>query len=199
LSYPATIVAAHEPHAFEARGQLVAMIFVDPESRQGRRLQQRHQHQGIAALRTVAIEQGISDLAAAFRARTSDAALIERARAIVDTLAGPISEASDATDERIARAVRLVRERIGESIPLGKIASAVNLSPDRFRHLFVAETGVTFRVYVLWLRLEQSLAAYVSGQSLTEAAFIGGFADSAHFSRTFRRMFGLAPASVRPE
>jgi AraC family transcriptional regulator len=199
LSYPATIVAAHEPHAFEARGQLVAMIFVDPESRQGRRLQQRRRNQGIAALRTATITQGISDLAAAFRERASDATLIECARAIVDTLAGEISEIWDVTDERIARALQLVRERIGDSIPLGKIASAVNLSPDRFRHLFVAETGVTFRAYVLWLRLEQSLAAYVSGQSLTEAAFIGGFADSAHFSRTFRRMFGLAPASVRPE
>jgi AraC-like DNA-binding protein len=32
-----------------------------------------------------------------------------------------------------------------------------------------------------------------------EAAHTGGFADSAHFSRTFRRMFGLAPVSVRPE
>jgi AraC-like DNA-binding protein len=92
-----------------------------------------------------------------------------------------------------------VREQIGDSLSLGKIASAVHLSPDRFRHLFVAETGVTFRAYLLWLRLERSLTAYISGESLTDAAFIGGFADSAHFSRTFRRMFGIAPASVRPE
>ena len=33
----------------------------------------------------------------------------------------------------------------------------------------------------------------------TDAAQAGGFADSAHFSRTFRRMFGIAPVSVRPE
>jgi len=51
----------------------------------------------------------------------------------------------------------------------------------------------------LWLRLECSLAAYVAGSSLTDSAYVGGFADSAHFSRTFRRMFGIAPASVRPE
>lgn len=36
-----------------------------------------------------------------------------------------------------------------------------------------------------------------SGSSLTEAAHAAGFADSAHFSRTFRRMFGVAPASLR--
>lgn len=73
------------------------------------------------------------------------------------------------------------------------------MSPDRFRHLFMAETGVTFRAYLLWLRLECALTSYVAGSSLTDAAHTGGFADSAHFSRTFRRMFGIAPASLRPE
>jgi AraC-like DNA-binding protein len=79
------------------------------------------------------------------------------------------------------------------------MAAAVHLSPDRFRHLFMEETGVGFRAYLLWLRLECSLAAYVAGSTLTEAAYAGGFADSAHFSRTFKKMFGIAPASVRPE
>jgi AraC-like DNA-binding protein len=79
------------------------------------------------------------------------------------------------------------------------MAAAVHLSPDRFRHLFMKETGVGFRAYLLWQRLDCSLTAYVDGQTLTEAAQTGGFADSAHFSRTFRRMFGIAPASVQPD
>lgn len=32
------------------------------------------------------------------------------------------------------------------------------------------------------------------GSSLTEAAHVAGFADSAHLSRTFRSMFGIAPS-----
>ena len=32
------------------------------------------------------------------------------------------------------------------------------------------------------------------GASLTEAAHLAGFADSAHLSRTFRAMFGVAPS-----
>jgi AraC family transcriptional regulator len=198
-SYSAAIVPADEPHAFEARGQLVAQVFVDPESRSGRSLQLRYRKDGIVALHTATIARSIADLAASYEARAGDTALIGGARAIVSSLSGAIAESVAPTDERIERAVQLVREQIGGSLPLGRIASAVHLSPDRFRHLFVAETGVTFRAYVLWLRLEQSLTAYISGQSLTDAAFSGGFADSAHFSRTFRRMFGIAPASVRPE
>jgi AraC-like DNA-binding protein len=36
----------------------------------------------------------------------------------------------------------------------------------------------------------------LAGHSLTEAAYQGGFADAAHFSRTFRRMFGLPPSQL---
>jgi AraC family transcriptional regulator len=88
---------------------------------------------------------------------------------------------------------------LADAIPLSAMASAANLSPDRFRHLFMRETGVGFRAYLLWQRLDRALAAYVGGNSLTESACIGGFADSAHFSRTFKRMFGIAPASIRLE
>jgi AraC-like DNA-binding protein len=97
------------------------------------------------------------------------------------------------------RALELIRERLGEAISLKSIAAEVHLSPDRFRHLFMDQTSVAFRAYVLWLRLECSLAAYIAGKTLTESAYAGGFADSAHLSRTFRRMFGITPASIRPE
>jgi hypothetical protein len=76
---------------------------------------------------------------------------------------------------------------------------ATRLSPDRFRHLFIEETGMRFRPYVLWLRIEIALAAFAAGRSLTEASHAGGFADSAHFSRTFKRMFGIAPSSFQRE
>ena len=41
----------------------------------------------------------------------------------------------------------------------------------------------------------EALEAYAAGQSLTEAAHLAGFSDSAHFSRVFKRTFGL-PATT---
>jgi AraC family transcriptional regulator len=198
-SYTAALVTAHQPHAFEARAQLVAQIFVEPESREGRQLHQRYRNEGIVRLPTGSIDQQIVGLATAYKSRASDAALIELARAAIVALCGAIPECKRLPDARVARAVELIRERLSEAIPLSAMAAAVHLSPDRFRHLFMKEVGVGFRAYLLWQRLESSLAAYVAGETLTEAAHTGGFSDSAHFSRTFRKMFGIAPASVRPE
>jgi len=198
-SYAAAIVAADEPHSFEAREQFVAQLFVEPESREGRSLHLRYRDEGVAALAGETLEQERAALASAYEDRAIDSQLIAHARRAITALAGSTAAPPSLPDTRIARAVEIIREQLAQSVPLSGIAAAVHLSPDRFRHLFVAETGMRYRPYVLWLRLECALVAYVGGKTLTEAAYVGGFADSAHFSRTFRRMFGITPASVRPE
>ncbi|MEO8307830.1 MAG: helix-turn-helix transcriptional regulator [Pseudomonadota bacterium] len=77
-------------------------------------------------------------------------------------------------------------------------AAVAHLSPSRFRHLFVAQTGVSFRGYILWARVGSAVGAAMGGLSWTEAAQAWGFADSAHLSRTCRRMFGIAPTMLIP-
>jgi AraC-like DNA-binding protein len=197
--YEAALVAAHQPHAFEARNQFMATIFVEPESREGRALQLRARDDGVAALDAASLKDDAAALAAAYEARASDAELISLARAVITQLAGSRPAPTEPSDARVARAIERIRARLGESVSLSSIAAEVHLSPDRFRHLFLEETGVGLRPYVLWLRLETALSAYVAGSTLTDAAHAGGFADSAHLSRTFKKMFGISPASVRPE
>ncbi|HET9864729.1 MAG TPA: AraC family transcriptional regulator [Steroidobacteraceae bacterium] len=198
-TYSAAIVAAEQSHAFDARGQTMVQLFVEPESREGRMLQARCQEAGILELPEGELSNEVQALARAYEARATDEALMKLAREAIGKLAGSDGKSALPPDARITKATDLIRARLSGPMTLESIAKAVHLSPDRFRHLFVQETGVAFRPYVLWLRLECALQAYVGGSSLTEAAHRGGFADSAHFSRTFRRMFGIAPASVRPE
>ena len=75
----------------------------------------------------------------------------------------------------------------------------MHLSPSRLRHLFVQETGTIYRGYVLWLRINRAVVAMMEGRNWTAAAHETGFADSAHLSRTFRRMFGISPAMLIKE
>ncbi|MET0857693.1 MAG: AraC family transcriptional regulator [Telluria sp.] len=196
-SHAAVIIAAHQPHAFEARGELVAMIFAEPESRQGRVLRERFRD-GIESLAANAFGDEAGQLAAAFQRGASNEELAARARAITEQLTSMQASPAKPLDRRIERAVEVLRERLGQTVVMADVADAVHLSADRFRHLFLEETGIRFRPYVLWLRLEVAVALYAAGVSLTEAAHAGGFADSAHFSRTFKRMFGVPAAGIEP-
>lgn len=198
MRYEAAVIDADVVHAFEARSQFMAQIFVEPESVQGRAIARRHATQGIAPLPVELLAAPVEALASAFEQRAPDAELISLAERAIAALTGVVFR-SGPIDARITRALRYVRDHLESPLSLAEVAATVNLSPERFRHLFAAETGIGLRPYVLWLRLEHAFAAHVRGSSLTEAAIAGGFADSPHFSRTFRRMFGIAPASVSAE
>jgi len=132
-----------------------------------------------------------------FAARADDETLAAATagRQAIATLAGPAPPLRS-VDPRIGQVIEWVRARLGDGVSLKEAAAAAHLSPSRFRHLFVAQTGVTFRAYVLWARVESAVAAAMAGRSWTVAAQEAGFADSAHLSRTCRRMFGIAPATL---
>ena len=99
-------------------------------------------------------------------------------------------------DERIQRIIDYASHNLEEQLSLEQASRGIHLSPSRLRHLFVEQTGLAFKTYLLWLRLVKAVETYSDeGCSLTEAAHLAGFSDSAHFSRVFRRTFGL-PATT---
>jgi AraC family transcriptional regulator len=197
-TYRAAIVAANAEHAFDGGGHFIANVFVEPESREGQLLQQRCIGAGIQAVPDGALASEATALFTAYQSTASNPVLTAAARAVIARLAATTDMPQTTLDPRIKRALELIRARIlDESIPLADVADAAHLSPDRFRHLFLAETGIRFRPYVLWLRIEIALAAYAAHSNLTDAAQAGGFADSAHFSRSFKSMFGISPSALK--
>jgi AraC family transcriptional regulator len=196
-SYQAAVIAANQEHAFAGDGKFVANVFAEPESRDGQILQDICVGSGIHRIAQDALANESAALFDAYSNTASDEVLIARARAVIATLTA--THLPQATlDPRVKRAIDFIRAHIGDAtIQLADAAEAAHLSPDRFRHLFLEQTGVRFRPYVLWLRIEVALAAYATHSNLTEASQTGGFADSAHFSRTFKSMFGVAPSAIQ--
>ncbi|WP_419187135.1 helix-turn-helix domain-containing protein [Cupriavidus necator] len=114
-------------------------------------------------------------------------------------LCGTPTRPNQDLDPRLSRALDYIRSNVRNPLLLSDVASAVAQSESRFRHLFVAGTGSSFRAYLLWLRINLAIEAVMSGASWTEAAHEAGFADSAHLTRTHKRMFGIEPTALRPQ
>ena len=193
----AIAVAPDARHSFEGTG-LVVHLFVEPEGELGRAIMSSlFGHGSIAPIPT----RGLGDLLQRLRAtfedpRASDERLTAHAKDLIAAVAGA-SDQLRTHDPRIDKVIAWMSERLDEeALGLGDAARVIGLSPGRARHLFVQQTGLPFKTYLLWLRLVRAVEIFAVGESLTEAAHGAGFADQAHLSRTFRRMFGIAAASL---
>jgi AraC-like DNA-binding protein len=79
-------------------------------------------------------------------------------------------------------------------------ADAVGMAPRTLQTLFKTQ-GASFTSYVVEQRLllADRLLAARQAMSVTDVAYAVGFSDLSHFSRTFRRRFGLSPRDRRCE
>ncbi len=195
LSGDVIAVAPDVRHQITADG-LIGIVFVEPESRRGEILSRRlFQGQDIVKLGDGDFIRLINPLRRALDEPLAREQMLEIGAAAIEALA-PI-ESSETTDSRILSIIDYVAVHLDQTVELrGAAESAgVFLSEGRLRHLFVEQTGLAFKTYLLWLRLVRAVQFYSEGQTLTEAAHSAGFADSAHFSRVFKRTFG-APATT---
>lgn len=101
-----------------------------------------------------------------------------------------------AIDSRVAKVVEKIKQTADDNLSVDDLASLVNLSVPRLVQIFKKQTGVPMRRYRLWHRLYITAVEMASGGNLTEAAINAGFTDSAHFSHTFKAMFGMAPTTI---
>lgn len=195
----AFVIAPDAPHAFEGTG-LVAHLFVESDGKAGREIVRRLCNDGpIAAIPHELLGDFPARLRTTFegsKGSDADAALQALGFGLIARLAGNTQRAQ-ALDPRITKLIAWVSARLDQALSLRDVTAVAGLSASRTRQLFVEQTGLSFRTYLLWLRLERAVERFANGASLTEAAHAAGFADSAHLSRTFRRMFGISAASLQ--
>ncbi len=197
--FEGALVPSECTHQFEINGTaLIAHLFVEPESSAGRALAASFGSRGVSALPSDEARTAARSLFNVLQGRASTDAMVETATAAIATLSGVAAVAGEELDPRLARGLDYVRANIRKPIALADVAAAVALSESRFRHLFVEGTGSSFRAYLLWLRINLAIEAVMAGASWTEAAHDAGFADSAHLTRTHKRMFGIEPTAIRP-
>jgi AraC-like DNA-binding protein len=190
---PGVLVAADAPHEVDAAGGLVVVLFVEPESDDGARM--RAALAGPLTLLDAERREALfRPLGGAPFTRAAAARWMSDALAL---LSGGAS-APRAVHPRVRRVLRHLRDLPpGADTSLDALAVVAGLSPGRLMHAFTESVGVPLRRYLMWLRLQRAGGAIAAGRPIGEAAHLAGFADAAHLTRTFRRMFGVAPAAAR--
>tara|TARA_R110001599_G_scaffold215038_1_gene413177 strand:+ start:20 stop:835 length:816 start_codon:yes stop_codon:yes gene_type:complete len=172
----------------------VAVIFIEPETPQGKILSSRLAS-GPELLDGDALAVATSRLYRAWNTEKNPDAVKAMCQAVVREISQTAQR--EPSDPRVLAAVEFIRQRVNQPVTLAEVARAAHLSPSRFRHLFVEETGMPLRTYVLWRRLFHVWVLLMQGETLSMAAHAAGFADSAHLSRTSRAMFGTPPSALQ--
>ena len=98
----------------------------------------------------------------------------------------------------VSTAEDFLRARSREPIGMRHVAREVNLHPVYVARQFRRHFGCPVSEYVRGLRLADAARLVLQGASLAEAAYASGFADQAHFSRSFSATAGLPPKSLWP-
>jgi AraC-like DNA-binding protein len=79
-----------------------------------------------------------------------------------------------------------------------RLAEEIGISPSRLRQLFVAELGNCPNEYIRGRRLDQArVLLATSSLSVKEVMAAVGFNDPSHFSKEFKKRFGVAPSTCK--
>ena len=99
--------------------------------------------------------------------------------------------------ERLNTALSYIREHYTEPISNKELAAAVNLSEDRFNHLFKESMGMAPQQYINEIRLKKAMNLLKKKNgNVAEIAYSVGYTDYNHFGRQFRKMFGCPPSKI---
>ena len=148
------------------------------------------------------------DVAAAILLRHFETATVQKALRIL--LVGEMQKGNapqphppglePATHPKVKRAILLMEQHVGRTLPLEELACKLDLSPRQLERLFKAETGKSPQAFAKQVRLRTAAWLLTSSdRTVADIASSCGFSDASHLGREFRKEFGMPPVMFREQ
>jgi AraC-like DNA-binding protein len=188
ISHTGIMIGANVRHQLAPTREPVSLFYIEPDSDAGQALSQRVLD-AVSPLTAEEIQQA--------RRRLGDLAAPAPDQWLASMLAGSRHALPERQrDELIHQIMTALPTPLPERLAATELAGQAGLSLSRFQHRFRAHAGMALRPYLRWRRLLHAMAALMQGEAITDAALAAGFSDAAHFTRTVRRHFGIAPRAL---
>ena len=101
-------------------------------------------------------------------------------------------------DERVLKVIRYIEINIDKKLSNPKIAEIANMAPNSFARLFKEEMNITIQNFIQNRKIAKACDLFEqTNDSIEEVSFKLGFSDRYHFSRVFKTVIGLTPATYR--
>ena len=194
--YNGIIINSDVPHKFSSKNGTCLLILINPaHSLAGKYLRNILNSKPYKEFDSTQTEEIISDLYRYRQKNMGYNCAINHVSGLLKIISGELPE-NCFYDSRIEKAITLIHKTYKENFTLSFLASEIGLSKSRIRHLFKEQTGITISKYILNIRLIEAIKIIINGYTKTYAAHESGFSDSAHLSRTFKRIYGLTLSDI---
>ena len=98
----------------------------------------------------------------------------------------------------IRYSIPYIRRHFREPLTLAEVAETFNVTQNHFCKYFKKISGITFKEYLLQLRLEYAMKQILRTQnSITDICFESGFNSPSYFTKAFHARFGKTPSECR--
>ncbi|MBE1283326.1 MAG: helix-turn-helix domain-containing protein [Rhodobacteraceae bacterium] len=135
---------------------------------------------------------------------------VEVATAVSDRLIYTVPRSADSTQtisdhcrtgvrhEKLSAALRIMRAELEDPWTPSQIAEQVGLSTRQLERLFSKYLNATPKVFYTRLRLENARSMLQqTDMKIIEVGLANGFTSQSHFSRVYRKVFGISPNAER--
>lgn len=102
-------------------------------------------------------------------------------------------------NNKLERAADYIREHCTDALKLEDICVAAELSPSYLIRAFKQYYGLTPHAFLVNQRIQFARAQLRQGELIADVALAAGFADQAHFQRTFKQHFAATPGQYREQ